>query len=203
MNKAEFLATLSEKLSVLPQEDIQKSIDYYSEIIDDMTEDGLSENEAVESIGTVDEIAEQILMDTPLPKLVKAKVTPKRTLKGWEIALIILGFPVWFPLIVVAISVIISVYAVLWAVIVALYAVVFALFVSAGAFLPATFVSVFGGNVLRGIVFFGITLFCVGAGVLLLLAFNQLTKLVIKLSKAILKSIKSWFVKKEKTNESI
>ncbi|MBQ3566085.1 MAG: DUF1700 domain-containing protein [Oscillospiraceae bacterium] len=203
MNKAEFLDALSKKLSMLSQEDIQKSIDYYSEIIDDMTEDGLSETEAVESIGTVDEIAEQILMDTPLPKLVKAKVTPKRSLKGWEIALIILGFPVWFPLIVTAISVVISVYAALWVVIVALYAVVFALFVSAGAFLPATFVSVFGGNVLRGIVFFGITLFCVGAGILLLLAFNQLTKLIIKLSKAILKGIKSWFVKKEKTNESI
>lgn len=203
MNKAEFLEALSKKLSVLPQEDIQKSIDYYSEIIDDMTEDGLNETEAVESIGTADEIASQILMDIPLPKLVKAKVTLKRSLKGWEIALIILGFPVWFPLIIAVSSVIVSLYVTLWSVVISFYAVVFALFVSAVSSLPVVFISVFGGNALRGIVFFGITLFCVGAGILLFLALNKITKLVIKLSKAILKGIKSWFVKKEKANESI
>lgn len=203
MNKAEFIAALREKLSVMPQEDIQKSLDYYIEIIDDMTEDGLSETEAVEAVGSVDEIASQILMDIPLSKLVKAKVTPKRTLRGWEIVIIILGFPLWFPLITAAVSIAFSVYAVLWSVIITLYAVVFSLFVSATACLVTSFVSIFTGGTARGVVLLGVSLFCLGAGILMLFVSNLATKLVIKLSKSIIKGIKSFLVKKEKINENI
>ena len=45
MNKQEFLSALSDKLSVLSEEDKEKSIDYYSEMIDDRMEEGLSEEE--------------------------------------------------------------------------------------------------------------------------------------------------------------
>ena len=67
-------------------------------MIDDRMEDGISEEEAVEGIGTVDQIYEQIMSDMPLVKLVKEKVKPKRKLKAWEIVLLTLGSPVWIPL---------------------------------------------------------------------------------------------------------
>ena len=35
MTKSEFLSALENRLSGLPKDDVQKSIDYYSEIIDD------------------------------------------------------------------------------------------------------------------------------------------------------------------------
>ncbi|MBR4965050.1 MAG: DUF1700 domain-containing protein, partial [Lachnospiraceae bacterium] len=88
MNKAEFLMALRERLSGLPEEDFNKSIDYYTEMIDDRVEDGMSEEDAVACLGSMDEIITQILSEVSLPKLVKEKVKPKRALAVWEIILI-------------------------------------------------------------------------------------------------------------------
>ena len=65
MNKQEFLAKLQELLCGLPDEDIQKSLDFYSEMIDDRIEDGLSEQEAV-AVFDVDKTAKTILADIPI-----------------------------------------------------------------------------------------------------------------------------------------
>ncbi|MBO4242869.1 MAG: DUF1700 domain-containing protein [Clostridiales bacterium] len=98
MNRQEYLDEIKDKLLGLSEEDIDKALDFYMEAIDDRMEDGLTEDQAVAAVGSPDEVAEEILMETPLPKLVSAKVKPKRSLKVWEIVLIVLGFPVWFPL---------------------------------------------------------------------------------------------------------
>lgn len=196
MNKNEFITQLQNKLSDLSQDDIQKSVDYYSEMIDDRIEDGLTEEEAVEAIGSVEEIAQRILMETPLPKLVKAKVTPKRSMKGWEIALIIIGFPLWLPLIITAASIVFSVFVTIWSVIISLYAVVFSLFASAAACIFAMFVEFTAGNIAHGLLALGASLICAGIAILLFLLFNQIAKLIIKLCKLIVNAIKSCFVKK-------
>ena len=73
MNKYEFLGRLRERLAGLPPKDIDASLDYYAELIADRIEDGMSEEEAVAALGTIDEIVAQILEDTPLPKLVKER----------------------------------------------------------------------------------------------------------------------------------
>ena len=82
MKKQEFLAVLRDRLRGLPQEDIQRSVDYYSEMIDDRMEDGLREESAVAALGSMDEIVSQILMETSLPKLVKAKVKRSTCIHG-------------------------------------------------------------------------------------------------------------------------
>ena len=69
-------------------------------MIADRMEDGLSEEDAVASVGSVEEIAAQIIADTPLSKLAKAYIKPKRRLTAWEIVLLALGFPIWFSLLV-------------------------------------------------------------------------------------------------------
>ena len=69
MNKQEFLAQLREGLNGLPQEDIDERIAFYGEMIDDRLEDGLTEEEAVEAIGTTEEIAAQIFANTPLSQV--------------------------------------------------------------------------------------------------------------------------------------
>lgn len=43
MTKGEFLHELRERLAALPEEDIDRTVYYYSEMIDDMTEDGKTE----------------------------------------------------------------------------------------------------------------------------------------------------------------
>ena len=97
MLKAEFLARLREKLSCLPADDLEERLGFYGEMIDDRVEEGLSEHEAVATVGTVDEVADQILAETPLGKLVKERIKPKRRLSTGEIALLAVGSPVWAP----------------------------------------------------------------------------------------------------------
>lgn len=52
MTKQEFLLRIRNGLAALPKEDIEKSVEYYREMIDDRMEDGLSEEEAVAAIGS-------------------------------------------------------------------------------------------------------------------------------------------------------
>ena len=55
MTKTEFLDGLRAGLSDLDPADIQKSTDYYDEMICDRMEDGMSEEEAVAAIGPVED----------------------------------------------------------------------------------------------------------------------------------------------------
>ena len=68
MNKNEFLLKLKKGLRGLPQADIDERLTFYSEMIDDRMEEGLTETEAVEAIGSVNDVTAQILAETPLTK---------------------------------------------------------------------------------------------------------------------------------------
>ena len=89
MNKQEFLNELRARLSDLPQEYAEESINFYSEMIDDKIDDGISEDVVVDSIGNVNAIAAQIISDFDLIKTPKSKIGSNRKLKVWEIVLII------------------------------------------------------------------------------------------------------------------
>lgn len=196
MNKTEFLERIRSQLDGLPIEDVQKSLDYYSEIIEDKMEDGLTEEEAIQAMGTPEDIAEQILMDTPLPKLVKAKVKPKSEIKPWMIVLLVLGSPVWLPLLIAAAAVFLSVYIVLWSVVLVLYAVDFIFSVTALACLASGLIFCIKFSMLDGIFTLGTALVFAGLAVLMFFGFNQITKGMIFLSRKILLGIKSCFVKR-------
>ena len=202
MDKQQFASALRARLEGLPEEDVQSSLEYYVEMIEDRIEDGMPETEAVAAVGGVDEIAEQILMDTPLTKLVKAKVQKKRALRAWEIVLLVLGSPIWLSLLIAAAAVVLSVYVVLWAVIVSFYAVVLCLAVGALASLVGGFLLAAQSgwqNVLLGV---GAALILAGLAILLFFAFTALAKLVVKLGKAIWRGIKRCFVGKREENKN-
>lgn len=137
MTKAEFLTAICRRIQALPPHDIEKTLEFYAEMIDDRMEDGYSEEEAVREMGDPEEVARQILLDTPLPKLVKANFKPKRALHAWEIVLLLLGFPLWGPLLFAAIVVILSFFIVIWALAFSLLITIFALFVSGIAAIAA------------------------------------------------------------------
>ena len=61
MDKAQFLEELKRRLSGLPQSELEERLLFYSEMIDDRVEDGLTEEEAVAGIGSVDALVEQIM----------------------------------------------------------------------------------------------------------------------------------------------
>lgn len=193
MNKLAFLSALRDRLSGMPKDDIDRSIDYYREIIDDRMEDGLTEEEAIAAIGSVEGIASQILMETPLLKLVKAKVKPNRVLKGWEIFLLILGLPLWLPLLAVAACVALSVYVALFATIAALYAADISV---AFAGICGIFSFVFSVSVAQGFLFFGAGLACIGIVILLFFGCNRIARGVLIAGKKMLLFTKACLVGK-------
>lgn len=198
MNRQEFLTKIRDGLAGLSQEDINKSVDYYCEMIDDRMEEGLTEDEAIEALGSADVIVSSILIDTPLPKLVKAKVTPSRALRVWEIILIILGFPLWGSLLLAGVCIVFAVYMVIFSAVVFMYAVDFAFAASvAGGVWSAVVIICTGKGIAGALFMLGCGIASAGIAILLFLAFNKITKEIGILSKNIWIGIKRCFVGKE------
>lgn len=121
MNKREFTSKLKRRLFNLPKQELKERISFYSEMIDDRIEDGLSEEEAVRAVGSIDEVVEQILSERP--ELAGNNRAKHRDLKKWEIALIAIGSPVWASLLIAAFSVVFSLYITVWALLVTLWVI--------------------------------------------------------------------------------
>lgn len=202
MTKQEFLNKLENALCGLPQDDIKKSLDFYSEMIDDRIEDGLSEQEAV-AVFDVDKIAKTILADIPITKLVKQTIKPKRRISTIEIILLVLGSPIWLALLISLLAVVLSIYVTLWSVIISLYAV-FASLLACGI---AGVLSVIGfcilGNVVQGAFIAGAGLVCLGLAIFMFMASNLAAKGLIWLGKKIWFGIKGCFVRRGDGNEKI
>ena len=197
MDREAFLAVLRNELSGLPREDIEERLAFYSEMIDDRMEEGLNEEDAVAEMGTVEDIAAQTLEEISLAKIVRESVAPKRALRAWEIVLIVLGFPVWFPLLVAAAAVVLALYLVIWALVVSLWAVDAALWGSAAGCLAAGAAQVIHGDVLPGLAMIGAGLLCAGLAIFLIYACLAASKGAVRLGKAIGRGIKKLFIRKE------
>ena len=61
MNKRLFLSELGARLEDIPYREAIRVLNYYEEAIDDRIEDGMSEEDAVRAMGSVDDIARDIL----------------------------------------------------------------------------------------------------------------------------------------------
>ena len=107
MKKTEFLSSLRQKLSILPQRDVEKILEYYSEMIDDYIESGYSQEAAVAKMGGVNNVAAQILANAQNP-VYETPYVQKQKKGRAMILLLILGFPIWFPLLVAAFSILLS-----------------------------------------------------------------------------------------------
>lgn len=197
MNKQEFLLALRGALGDLPDADIQASLDYYAEIIDDRMEEGSSETEAVASLGSVVTAAEQVLLDMPLPKLVKARVKPKRKLRAWEIVLIAVGSPVWFPILLALAVVALAVYIVLWAVAVSLYAADFGIGAGFAAGLAGGVLMFVMGHPAVALALLSAGFVCGGLAIFGFFGCNAAAKGIWRLSKLMWRGIKSCFIRKE------
>ena len=197
MTKQEFIASLRARLSALPKDELEERISFYSEMIDDRTEEGLSETDAVSMIGSADEIAEQIISDIPLSKIVMKKVAPKRRFKVWEIVLLALGSPVWLSLAVAAIAVILSLYVSLWSVIVSLWAVFASLVGSAFGVIIAGTVFIFTDFALVGLSMISASLILAGLAILSFFGCEAAAKGIIALTKKMALGTKMLFLRGE------
>lgn len=201
MNKNEFLSALRAALSGLPDEGLEERIDFYSESIDDRMEEGLTEEEAVAALGSVDSIASQIISETPLVKIVKKKLSAKRAYKTWEIVLLAVGSPIWLALAISAIAVIVSLYAVLWAMIASVWAVFASLCASALGGIAGGAVLALTGSPMQGIALIGAALSCAGLAIFAFIGCKAATVESAVLTKKICYGIKNILLGKEKHYE--
>lgn len=197
MKKVDYLNELRKRLTGLPQEDIDDRVSFYGEMIDDRIEEGLSEEEAIESIGSIESIIAQTMSETPLTKLVKEKIRPKRDLKAWEIILLVLGAPLWIPVVLGAIICILALYFTIWIFIASVYVVDFCLAGSVFASLAGIFVYLKSLNVAGALFAFGSGLAMAGLAIILLIGCIWLTKCLIRFTGSGLLGVKTSFVGKE------
>lgn len=197
MTTHEFLAQLRGRLSGLPQADIEERLSFYSEMIEDRMEDGHAEEDAVAAAGAVEEIAAQIIADTPLSKIAKEKIKGNRQLSFWEILLLVLGSPLWLSLLLAAAATLLSVYLSVWAVIISLWAVFASLagssigVIIAGIFFACT------GNGLPGIAMLGFGCICAGLSIFTFYGCKAATNGILLLTKKIGLWLKRKLIRKE------
>lgn len=197
MLKQEFLDRLKIELNGLPEKEVYDRISFYEEMIDDRIEEGKAEETAVSEIGTVEEVAAQILKDIPLSKVIKEKIKPRKKFSAWEIILIALGSPIWLTLLISAFVVAISLYAVLWSVVITLFALEGALVGCALGGIVASVCIMIGGNLLSGTIFLACAIVCAGLAVFTVFACKYSVKFTVILIRKIFYAIKKGLIKKE------
>ena len=201
MTKSEFLIILKKNLISLPEQDRRKTIQYYAEMIDDRIEEGFSEEDAVEQIGPVYELIAQIKSDygetTSVNTSEPNRKQHKKSVNIGVMILLILGFPLWFSLLMAVFSVLLALCVSLWSCIIALWSV----FVS--------FIACSVGGIILGVIFNMLMRFVsgtamIGAGIILsgltiftFYACKAATKGAAYLTKETAVFIKNCFTKKE------
>lgn len=196
MTKLQFILALRNRLDAHPKEDWEQALEYYNELIDDRMEDGISEEEAVAAIGSVDTIAEQLLSDHPLPKPVTKKAEQTRP-KAGVIILLIAGAPVWLSLLACALAIVICLYAGVFSVVVSLFATSVALGICAPMILLLGIQALVTSGIAIGLVYWGLALVCAGLSVFLWIGGHYCIKSCIWISKKCWLWMKSLFLRKE------
>lgn len=199
MSRDAFIGELRHRMAGLPQETVERTVEYYGELIADSVEDGLTEEEAVSRLGSLDEIVASVVKDTPLTQIVQTRVQEgkKKGISGWVILLLVLGAPVWLPLLIAVLAVAFALFVALWAVVIALWAVVAAVILTGLAALVAGVVELCRLHLPQGLVLLGGGLVCLGLCALAFLLMKLLTVGTVKLCKWLWVSVKSLFVGKK------
>lgn len=198
MNKQEFLSQLREGLAGLPGQDIEERLIFYSEMIDERMAEGLTEEEAVDGIGTVNEIVFQIADELPTGQAAIQITKEKRRMGPWGIALLILGVPIWGSLLVSAFAVVFSLWVSMWSVIVSLWAVFVSLGVCAVGAVAAGIMFAVTGNGLTGAAMLGAAFVCAGLCIFAFFGCKEATRGAVWLTRKIAFGIKTCFAGKEK-----
>lgn len=195
MNKKDFLKKIENNLKSFEKSEINEIINYYEEIIADKMENGFTEEEAVDSLGDVDSITNEIKVNIVMKRSNKKNTN---SLKNFIIILGICSTPILIPLGIA--------FAVLFFV---LFITLFSLIISFGLSGIGVIISVFvqsistlvsGGEI--SVIFIQLGLGLLSGAILILLTLElvRLTKILLnKTNKLFLKIIK----KKSKKGEEI
>ena len=195
MNRIEFIETLRNSLQGIPKDDINKTIDFYNEILSDKIEDGMNEEDAINSLGSIDSILYSTLSEISFRKLIKEKIG-RRKLKTWQIVLLSSTFYIWIPVSIALFAVALALYVSLWSGVIAVGAGALASACCSPIFLVWGIIDIFTANVGSGFMLIGLSLILAGAAILLTILTIQFAKLMLKVIKKLFVKMKSKFVKR-------
>ena len=151
MNKQEFIENLRARLSALPEDELEDRLNFYREMIDDRVEDGLSEEEAVSEIGTVEEISKRIISEQGSAIIHSKAAEIKEDAEGEKEktaskVLFWLGAPLWAVLGIIALPIVLVLFVSLWAAVASLWAVFGALAAAAPGCVVMAVINLFTGG---------------------------------------------------------
>lgn len=178
MTKLEYLKKLKRALRQVKTGERNKSLAYFSECIDDRMEDGVPEQDAVAELESVEAAAERIIAEAEA----SGQLKPRRSV--WEVALIVLGFPLWFPILLLIVILALTFYALAWVVLGVLFllSVVLVLGGAAGVF---SLFALLGANPTAAFASLAVGLAGAGLGLALLVPLLYIAKAYIKVTSII------------------
>lgn len=156
-----------------------------------------SENEkstaTTQSTSVKESISSEESDSTTTPPKQPNQTTTQKKIATWQIILLILGAPLWLPLLIAAISIIVSLYIALLAIIISFWSIFIAIAITTSCMILAGITLIFTNLGLAGFAMLSIGIFCAGLSILLFFACAFLTKATLLLTKAIIKWIKNRF----------
>ena len=197
MKREEYLDRIRALLQNLPPEDLERSLAFYAESIADRMEDGMSEEEAVASMESPEEAANAILLEQPLPTLVKVRVKERRQLSALEILLLVLGFPLWLPLLLTALVLVFTFILLTWVLVLVPASVCLALGASAIAVLFAGVLSLTKIALPAILAAPGAALILAGLAILAGFIVVGTVRLALIVTRALVRGLKSLLIRKE------
>ncbi len=199
MTKLEYLNQIRGLLKALPPKEREASLAFYAESIDDRVEEGMCEAEAVASMESPQEAANSILLNAPLRTLVKARAKNRRKLGVFEILLLMLGAPLWLPLLLTAGVLMLTFYLLVWVLVLVFAVVILSFAVSAIACIVVGIASLGASGVPMLLLALGAALVLAGLAVLLLPLLRMAARGAVSSGKAMVKWLKSLLIRKEET----
>ncbi len=200
----EFLIELKNRLSHLPISETGKVLSYYSECLQDRIEDGMTEEEAIKSFESIDEIVRNLEEEIPLSAVVKDKVINKTTKNKNRteativitILALILTSPIWLIILALLFCIAVALMAVLWSIPVIIVSMYVSLYPVAISGIFFGFTRMFTVSFPTGLAYLGIGVASAGLAIMLLMPIIVGLKGFLKINIYPFKKLKQWLIRR-------
>lgn len=193
MNKQEYLAQLRAALACLPEGEIEESVAFYTEMIDDRVADGLTEGEATAQLDDPKAAARAIIAD--LPVVPRTVVRTKQRNRALYWTLVILGSPLWLTLLLAAGMLVLAGLLTIWCLILGLWLLAAGLLAGGPLGIGVCLWALAVGQPAYGVFELGSGLLCFGLGLFCLHGAVAASKTLMQVSRQWIAKAKAPFVK--------
>lgn len=193
MNKQEYLARLRAALACLPEGEIEESVAFYTEMIDDRVADGLTEEEATAQLDDPKAAARAIIAD--LPVVPRTVVLTKQRNRALYWTLVILGSPLWLTLLLAAGMLVLAGLLTIWCLILGLWLLAAGLLAGGPLGIGVCLWALAVGQPAYGVFELGSGLLCFGLGLFCLHGAVAASKTLMQVSRQWIAKAKAPFVK--------